>query len=135
MKKPREEAQRWLRQALEDMATARALFDAKRYYMVCFVCQQIAEKALKAYLLAQGEPPALTHGVDELCRLAAEHDAAFSALRSRISILDGYYVPTRYPDSLPSGIPADVYNAAAAEQTLRLAQDALDFVQARLENP
>jgi HEPN domain-containing protein len=116
------------------MVTAQALFDAGRHYMVCFVCQQIAEKALKAYLFSKGEPPALTHGVDDLCRIAASHDAAFAILRERVSILDGYYVPTRYPDSLPSGIPAHVYNSAAAEQALQLAQQALDFVGARLES-
>lgn len=133
MKRPDEAAQRWMQQAQEDMVTARSLFDAGRHYMVCFVCQQVAEKALKAYLLSKGEPPALTRGVDALCRLAVAHDAAFSQLRETISILDSYYVPTRYPDSLPSGIPATTYNSAAAEQALQLAQKALDFVAARLQ--
>jgi HEPN domain-containing protein len=132
MKRSDEEAQRWLRQALEDMISARALLDAGRHYLVCFMCQQVAEKALKAYLLSRREPPALTHGVDALCQSAGEHDASFLQLRRRVSILDSYYVPTRYPDSLPSGIPADVYNSDASRQAMQLAQEALDFVQARL---
>jgi len=44
------EARRWLDQAVEDLASARVLFDAERHYLVCFMAHQIAEKALKAYL-------------------------------------------------------------------------------------
>ena len=134
MRRAHEEAQRWFRQAQEDMAASRTLFEAGHHYLVCFMCQQIAGKALKAYLLSRGEPPALTHGVESLCEVAAGHDGAFSALRGKIAILDGYYLPTRYPDSLPSGIPADIYNSAAAQQALQLAQEALDFVHGRIES-
>ncbi len=33
---------------------------------------------------------------------------------SRWTILDGYYVPTRYPNSLPDSIPARVFTREAA---------------------
>ncbi|MGC8787596.1 MAG: hypothetical protein ACP5Q1_09255 [Anaerolineae bacterium] len=45
---------------------------------------------------------------------------------------DGYYVPARYPNSLPDSIPARVYNRAAAEEALRLADQVLQLVRMKL---
>ncbi len=47
-------------------------------------------------------------------------------------ILDGYYLPTRYPNSLPGGIPARVYHREAAQEAVALARDVVDFVAARM---
>lgn len=45
------------------------------------------------------------------------------------SILDGYYyIPTRYPNGLPDGIPADVYTQKAAADATGLAGEAVDLV-------
>ena len=33
-----------------------------------------------------------------------------------MAILDGYYVPTRYPNSIPDSIPAKIYNEKAAKE-------------------
>lgn len=52
---PLREGARWLEQAEEDLRTAEVLAAAGRHYMVCFVCQQAAEKALKGLLDALGE--------------------------------------------------------------------------------
>jgi HEPN domain-containing protein len=46
--------------------------------------------------------------------------------------LDGYYFPTRYPNGLPDGIPAEVYTQAAAVDAVSLAEEAVDFVTALL---
>jgi HEPN domain-containing protein len=40
------EAARWLTQAQADLKTAEVLLDSERFYMVCFLSQQIAEKAM-----------------------------------------------------------------------------------------
>lgn len=78
----------------------------------------MAEKALKAYLYAQGEEVVIGHSVEALARWAAEYDADFEALREQVSLLDGYYIPTRYPNGLPDNIPARVYTRHAADETL-----------------
>lgn len=52
-KKPLEEGQRWLRQAQEDLRWARHLAEQGAYHLACFLAQQVAEKALKAFLYAQ----------------------------------------------------------------------------------
>jgi len=50
----------------------------------------------------------------------------------RWSILDGYYVPTRYPNSLPDSIPARVYTADAAREAVRLATEVVEFVRQKI---
>ena len=47
-------------------------------------------------------------------------------------MLDGYYIPTRYPNGLPDGIPADVYTEKAASAAVELAEAAVGFVKRRL---
>jgi HEPN domain-containing protein len=121
-----------LEQALADRRAGRLLEDGGSYHMACFVAQQTAEKALKAYLYAQGEEIVVGHSVEVLCRWAAEYDPAFEDLRQKVASLDGYYVPTRYPNSLPDSIPARVYTATVAKEALRLADLVLVFVQERM---
>ena len=44
------EGQRWLDQAKAGLKWTRYLFKEGAYYLVCFLAQQTAEKALKAFL-------------------------------------------------------------------------------------
>jgi len=121
-KDPRSEGWRWLEQAQADLHWARHLNDQGAYYLVCFLAQQAAEKALKAFLYARGEELVLGHSVRQLCQRAAEHDARFQPSLDDWGVLDSYYIPTRYPNGLPDDIPARVYNRQAAEGALALAQ-------------
>ena len=51
----RTEGLRWLEQAEADREGARLLFEGGSYHLACFVAQQVAEKAITAFLYAQGE--------------------------------------------------------------------------------
>ena len=42
-------------------------------------------------------------------------------LRDELAVLDQYYVPTRYPNGLPGGIPSDVYTRAQASAVVDIA--------------
>lgn len=53
-KSPSDEGKRWLERAKEDLKWARELLEKSGYYLVCFLSQQVGEKALKASLYAQG---------------------------------------------------------------------------------
>lgn len=46
------EGRRWLEQAEADRRGAQLLFDGASYHLACFVAQQVAEKALKAFIYA-----------------------------------------------------------------------------------
>jgi len=124
---------RWLKQAEADRIGAQLLFDGGSYHLACFVGQQIAEKALKAYLYAQGEEFVVGHSVEALCRWAAEFEAGLDDLREEIAPLDAYYIPTRYPNGLPDGIPAQIYTKKVAKEVLRMADQTLSFVRNKLQ--
>ena len=96
--------------------------------MACFLSQQVAEKALKGYIYAQGEEIVLGHSVERLCNHAGKFDPIFLEKVKTWSFLDGYYIPTRYPNGLPDGIPADVYTMDAARQAVEMATEVVNMV-------
>ena len=126
------EGLRWFEQAEADRKGAQLLFDGESYHLACFISQQVAEKALKAFIYAQGEEFVVGHSVESLSRWAAEYDPDFEKLRPKVALLDGYYIPTRYPNSLPDSIPARVYTRHAAEDTMHMADQLLDLVRTKL---
>jgi HEPN domain-containing protein len=131
-----EEGRRWLEQAEEDLRWTKDLAERGGYHLACFLAQQVGEKALKAFLYAQGEEIVLGHSIERLCHRAAHWEAEFAERVKRWAILDGYYVPTRYPNSLPESIPARVYTQEAAREAARLAEEIVTFVRQRFaENP
>ncbi len=121
--RPLEEGQRWLRQAQEDLHWSRHLAGQGGYHLACFLSQQVAEKAL-----TQGQGIVIGHSVERLCAAAAAYEPEFETRVRSWSILDGYYIPTRYPNDLPDGIPADVYTRQAAESAVELAGEVVDLV-------
>jgi HEPN domain-containing protein len=119
---PTEEARRWLQQAEQDIDDAQYCQAGDRYHLVCFLAQQAAEKALKGYLYAQGEDRVWGHSVADLARQATGYDARFGALIGAGGGLDRHYIPTRYPNGLPGGVPAEAFDADDAERALQRAQ-------------
>lgn len=128
-----EEGKRWLEQALEDLDAARYNLAGGKFYLVCFLCQQLSEKALKAYLYSRGEEIVLGHSVVSLCAQASVYDQGFSGVSDEAGSLDGYYIPTRYPNGLPDSIPARVYALKDALAALQAAEQVVAFVRQRLE--
>jgi HEPN domain-containing protein len=47
-----------------------------------------------------------------------------------VSLLDKYYIPTRYPNGLPGGIPKDAFDKVEAERAVDIARRAADAVAA-----
>ncbi len=127
-----QEASRWLRQAQHDLRAAGVNRRAGFPEIACFLAQQAAEKALKAYLYAQGERAVIGHATHLLVRRCAHYDQAFNALGDACRYLDQYYISTRYPNGLPGGIPHDVYTDAQAEEALGKAGQLLDLVDSLL---
>ncbi len=129
---PKAEGSRWLEQAREDLKWAELLAREGGFHVACFLAQQVAEKALKASLYAAGESVVLGHSVERLCLAAGERDLAFRDHVRSWAILDGYYVPTRYPNSLPGSMPAHVYSREVAQGAVGMAREVVGFVGGRL---
>ena len=122
MKPARSEAERWLRQAESDLAFAelgaREGFPAQ----ACFTSQQAAEKALKAVLYLAGARFVPGHSLVELLERARVDAESLLELRDSARQLDQYYIPTRYPNGLPGGVPAEVFSDEQAEDAVNRAR-------------
>jgi HEPN domain-containing protein len=133
MKDPKGEAERWLKQAAYDLQAAEHNANGEYYSVACFNAQQAAEKSLKAFLFAQGERVVLGHSVGELCHRCGEYEENFAGLAGLANKLDRFYIPTRYPNALPGGVPAEVYDEEDATGAIALASKVLAMVRKGLE--
>jgi HEPN domain-containing protein len=128
---PRIEAGRWLTQARDEFEDADALRRRRRFYLALFHFQQAAEKALKAFLYqaAPLEEVFFTHSLYELIQAARAISPDFAAVE-RAARLDEYYIPTRYPNGLPGGVPSRFYtDPEQAREAMRLARMVLELVE------
>jgi len=108
----------WLRQAEADVAHARHALAGGHYEWASFAAQQAAEKAAKAAHAALGQE-AWGHVVTELLEALRPSEAAIDGdLLDRARSLDKLYIPTRYPNALAGGAPADFYTRAEAERAI-----------------
>ncbi len=129
---PRRASERWLRQAEHDFNDAQFCASGKRYNVACFLCQQAAGKALKALLCGYGAREVRGHSAVELLEASAKLAPSLAELYRQAALVDRFYIPTRYPDGLPGGIPSEVYGEADAEQALCAAENILAAVRAAL---
>ena len=71
-----------------------------RFEIICFHCQQSAEKYLKGYLIYKGIMPPKIHDLDSLCKMCFEYDPAFEKILQECVILSDYGVQPRYPNEM-----------------------------------
>ncbi|MEZ0343668.1 MAG: HEPN domain-containing protein [Caldimicrobium sp.] len=126
-------AKKWLKQAEYDLEDAKKAKDWKSYYLSCFLSQQAAEKALKAYLYYAGVEIVWEHSVGALCKEAIKFDSTFEKVLSEARALDKYYIPTRCPDALPEeSVPSEVYEENDALNTLVKAEKIFSLVKEKI---
>ncbi len=122
------EAQRWLNQAKNDLEAAKWNSEGKFYAQACFLSQQAAEKALKAYLYSIGKRKIITHSTFTLAKECAQENTAFNSILSICAELDKHYIPSRYPNGLPDSTPSEVYLKQDALDSINNSQKILDFI-------
>lgn len=130
---PKAEAERWLAQARSELAFARVGIREGFYAQACFHCQQSAERALKALHYLRGTRLVIGHSVVELLAPLTERQPTLASLRDAAARLDQLYIPTRYPNGLPGGVPAEVFTkgqaAEAVTQATQFIERAADLVK------
>ncbi len=135
MKRPhKQESLRWLTQARDEFTDADDLRLRGRYYLALFHFQQAAEKALKAFLYLKVESFEVfyTRSVDELLKMAIDIDSDFRQV-VQAKKLDKYYIPTRYPNGLPGGVPSRYFDdPEEAKEAMELAKRAIELVEAKV---
>jgi HEPN domain-containing protein len=89
----------WVRKAEEDYVVARRSSRGKTplHDVVCFHCQQCAEKYLKALLVELGLPVPKTHDLDDLLSLLLPHHRTLRPVRRGLGFLTPFAVNARYP--------------------------------------
>jgi len=129
MKPGRDAAQRWLRQAEHDLRIAGGHHERADYSDACFMAEQAAQKTLKAFLMQQGQRSVPLHFVAQLAERCAQFDPDFAAHVTAGRILDQYYIPTRYPDTLaPPAVPFESYTQEQGAQAVAAAQALVTLV-------
>jgi HEPN domain-containing protein len=119
-------AARWLAQAQADLEAAKDSLRTSHFEWACFQSQQCAEKALKAVLYARGRTSVISHSLVDLIRECSKFGSEFAALNDAAKHLDGFYIPTRYPNGLISEEPpARYYDAGDAQRCIRFAESIL----------
>lgn len=107
--RPENEGARWFGAAENDLAAARHLQQGGFLSLACFHAQQAAEKAVKAFLYAQGAEDVRGHSVANLLRDAVTYNADLARVYAVGAALDKFYIPTRYPNGLPGGTPMEAF--------------------------
>jgi len=127
-----DQARRWLAQAIHDLEDAKFNLSGKRYNVACFLSQQSAEKALKAFLFYKGAEEVWGHSVAELCKDAKDFDIDFESISPEAASLDKYYIPTRYPNALPGGIPSEAFDEEDTKRSIYLAERIISLVKTKM---
>lgn len=131
-KKLLQNAERWYRQAVDDLEAARALLAAKKYAQTCFYSQQSAEKAIKAVWYFLDLDP-WGHSCGRLLQqLPEDEQVMFEDITETALSLDKLYIPTRYPDALAELTPSEAFTSKEAQVAIASAQEILASVKSRI---
>ena len=123
MNAPHEE---WLSKAEDDLQFARVGLKEDFCAQVCFLSQQAIEKCLKGTLVKLGRSYPKTHSLRELFHLISE--IKWDKWAEAITIIDGYYVPLRYPDAAAGSKASGPPNKEEAGEALQTAEEIFQVV-------
>jgi HEPN domain-containing protein len=124
------EAKRWFQQASYDLKASRWNIAGGFFDTASFLAQQGGEKALKSllYYLGSRREALLTHSLVEMIRTIGKRVTGLPDLLEEGRKLDLHYVPSRYPNGLPSGYPHQFYGKEMAEEALQAAEKIITAV-------
>ena len=129
--KRKTEARRWFQQAYYDLKATRWNIEGGFYDTACFIAQQAAEKALKSILYFTGSrrKALMTHSTVEMVREAGKKINSLVELINEARELDLHYIPSRYPNGIPSGYPHQFYGRKNADQALTAADKIFNAIK------
>ena len=111
----------WFQFANMDLAVAEHLQEMhpQPLEIICYHCEQAAEKYLKGYLVYCGvfNPPK-THDLDVLCEMCSKYDEGFQEIKRACNVLAGYGVQPRYPHEMEI-LEHDMQNALEYARQIR----------------
>ena len=123
--------QQWLHRGNEELMSAEYLSTMRHPTpdeTICYLCQQSAEKYLKAFIFSKDIEPEKTHELEALLEVCQKYNTEFSTLLSKAFILSKYAVLPRYPNDL--GITSENMKTAILH-----AKSIQEFVMKIFSNP
>ncbi|MDD5675705.1 MAG: HEPN domain-containing protein [Chitinivibrionales bacterium] len=121
----------WLNQALRDLEQAKESQVAKRHEWACFAAQQAAEKAVKSLHLKNGQE-AWGHMIAKLLSDLGPDFNIPQDLIEKGRVLDGAYIPSRYPNGHPEGAPFEHFGSLQSKEMIDYAGEIIEFVRAQM---
>jgi HEPN domain-containing protein len=121
------ELRQWLEIADKDLTAAQHMTKTMwpiPYEIICFHCQQAAEKFLKWVLVLHDIDPPKIHDLEELEKLCESIIPQFKTLYEKCAALTEYAVHTRYPDE-------NQLEKQDMDRALEYAQSIREFVQSQ----
>jgi HEPN domain-containing protein len=130
MSKRKDEAQRWFHQASYDLKAAQWNLEGEFCNTACFLAQQSGKKALKSlmYYIGSRKSALMTHSLVDMIQQSAGKITELHSLVEDARSLDLHYIPSRYPNGLPSGYPHQFYGRETALKAIAAAQKILGVV-------
>jgi HEPN domain-containing protein len=123
-----ERSRDWFQQPCYDLEHAREAQRIGHHDWACFASHQAAEKAVKALHQSLLEE-AWSHVVRRLLEDLPEDITVPRELIERARVLDGHYIPTRYPNGHPEGTPFDHYGELQSGEAIAHAEAIITFVR------
>jgi HEPN domain-containing protein len=95
-------AQDWYRFSMMDLISAKHLcsLHPKPLEIICYHCQQSAEKLLKGFLVSNGIDPPKTHDLIDLRIMCSKINEKFEELKEICKSLNPYSIQPRYPNEI-----------------------------------
>ena len=124
----KEEIERWLKQAENDLDSSEENIKIGKYYVSAFLSQQAVEKALKALYIQEKKELLKTHSVS---RLAQEVKLPIELIK-KISLLEPIYQESRYPD-IASKIPSEEYEEKDASEVFNIAEEVIEWIRKKIK--
>jgi HEPN domain-containing protein len=124
------ELAQWIFRANDDLKSAEYL--STMHYprpegIICFHCQQSAEKYLKGFLLQNDVEFPKIHDLKILLKFCEAVDAQFSTILPKCNALNRYSVSPRYPDELE-------ITAEDANNAIQYAKEIRDFLKKKISS-
>lgn len=108
----------WFKKAEEDKMSIKAILKENGApSTACFLSQQMAEKYLKGFLIFKENNAPKTHDLRALFNLIKKIESNIIKLEDDVTLLNQYYIATRYPADLPDG-----FSLSMAKEAFKAAQ-------------
>lgn len=110
----------WTAKADEDFNFASSVItDSTFYGQICFHYQQAAEKYLKTFVVANELPFEKVHDLLALLNICCKKEPSLSAIKDDCTLLNRFYISTRYPVHWPTSYTRDdAFSAQKAAQNI-----------------